>query len=127
MILKGTIQGEASRGYGGYSYRRAVIRPISCIWDIDPDRFYADKPYPRFTGIHQLQPNYIELLDYEIRTIPGLRPLGGTGQVWIMPGPWSPKGLEPVQVLEFVFSAELMLGSNWTQEIEDFAIKEAFR
>jgi hypothetical protein len=124
MITRGTVQGDAALKYVGFRYRKAVPPPpISCIWDIDPDRVYADREYPRFTGIHQSRMKVIDVADYEIRTF--REPQGLTtmrGEVWMMPNRYSPEGLEPFLVLTFRYTLELD-----PQQVEDFAVREAFR
>lgn len=43
----GTVDGERAANWHGYTYRTAVIEPVT-MWSLDPDRLYYDSEYPRY-------------------------------------------------------------------------------
>lgn len=66
MVISGTVQGEAARKYGEFTYRKPIPSHID-IWQLDPERVNPTQEFPRYVNPpRQPATKIVELADYEI-------------------------------------------------------------
>lgn len=123
MITQGTVQGAAARRYPEFTWRKPVLRPITTIWDLDPERLTAADPYPRSVNPPSAAPApYVELVDYEVR-IGSAQPTGlAPVSVWLVPNEYTQSKV-PRCVLAFEAANAFVLRDTYIDE----AVCRAFK
>ena len=120
MTITGTVQGWAAQMFPDFLYRRAEPSGPVTMRSLDPDRMDPCHEYPRFTRIRPNPIRVLRLADYKIKTSK-VGVLQSHAQVFMMPGLYT-QAKEPLLVLEFRFSPELLLHGS----LEDFALGRVF-
>lgn len=121
MEFRGTVQGEAARKYAGYTYRKALIEPLT-LHSADPDRLNPMHEFPRFCPPPSLDgPRIVDLANYMVK-------FGQTGhdgmatvEVFVMPNEYT-AAKEPMGVLRFHVAHPFILRHTYVDE----ALKRAF-
>jgi hypothetical protein len=123
ILVSGKVQGQAAQKFPEFRYRQAVPPPpISSIWDLDPNRLYPDREFPRYTSISQTTFTAIDVADYEVEIADdGTSQFRYRVQLFMVPGRFTPMAQGRLQVLEFFCTPELD-----TKQIVDIALREAF-
>lgn len=122
MIIHSTVQGEAARKYGEFTYLKPIPLPID-IRHIDPERVNPAQEFPRYVDIpREPATKVVELADCEIEVSGTDVPNNYLVQVRMIPNDYT-----PAKASRVVGEMNVSIATDLSRELEDLILGRFFK